>query len=128
MKPWARHSGVVHHVNTPALRKKRDMTEPIQNEEQESGVGLADEVREPRRFKVLLHNDDYTTMEFVVKVLMQIFRKTEAEAVQIMLSVHNKGVGVCGIYTAEVAELKVSLVRRLARQNGYPLKCSMEEV
>ncbi|MDQ7830827.1 MAG: ATP-dependent Clp protease adapter ClpS [Desulfovibrionaceae bacterium] len=104
------------------------MTEPIQNEEQESGVGLADEVREPRRFKVLLHNDDYTTMEFVVKVLMQIFRKTEAEAVQIMLSVHNKGVGVCGIYTAEVAELKVSLVRRLARQNGYPLKCSMEEV
>ncbi len=104
------------------------MTEPIQNEEQESGVGLADEVREPRRFKVLLHNDDYTTMEFVVKVLMRIFRKTEAEAVQIMLSVHNKGVGVCGVYTAEVAELKVSLVRRLARQNGYPLKCSMEEV
>jgi ATP-dependent Clp protease adaptor protein ClpS len=104
------------------------MSEPIQNGEQESGVGLAEEIREPKRFKVLLHNDDYTTMEFVVKVLMQVFRKTEAEAVQIMLNVHNKGIGVCGVYTAEVAELKVSLVRRLARQNGYPLKCSMEEV
>ncbi len=72
------------------------MSEPIHDEERESGVGLAEEVREPKRFKVLLHNDDYTTMEFVVKVLMQVFRKTEAEAVQIMLNVHNKGIGSAG--------------------------------
>ena len=99
-------------------------------EDEQSGVGLSveDEVREPRQFKVMLHNDDYTTMEFVVLVLVSVFRKNENEATQIMLNVHNNGVGVCGIYTAEVAELKVSLVHRLAREHGYPLKCSMEEV
>ena len=99
-------------------------------EDEQSGVGLSveDEVREPRQFKVMLHNDDYTTMEFVVLVLVSVFRKTENEATQIMLNVHQNGVGVCGVYTAEVAELKVSLVHRLAKENGYPLRCSMEEV
>ena len=99
-------------------------------EDEQSGVGLSveDEVREPRQFKVMLHNDDYTTMEFVVLVLVSVFRKNENEATQIMLNVHNNGVGVCGIYTAEVAELKVSLVPRLAKESGYPLRCSMEEV
>ena len=99
-------------------------------EDEQSGVGLSveDEVREPRQFKVMLHNDDYTTMEFVVLVLVSVFRKNENEATQIMLNVHNNGVGVCGIYTAEMAELKVSLVHRLAKENGYPLRCSMEEV
>ena len=99
-------------------------------EDEQSGVGLSveDEVREPRQFKVMLHNDDYTTMEFVVLVLVSVFRKNENEATQIMLNVHNTGVGVCGIYTAEVAELKVSLVHRLDKENGYPLRCSMEEV
>ena len=99
-------------------------------EDEQSGVGLSveDEVREPRQFKVMLHNDDYTTMEFVVLVLVSVFRKNENEATQIMLNVHNNGVGVRGIYTAEVAELKVSLVHRLAKENGYPLRCSMEEV
>ena len=99
-------------------------------EDEQSGVGLSveDEVREPRQFKVMLHNDDYTTMEFVVLVLVSVFRKNENEATQIMLNVHNTGVVVCGIYTAEVAELKVSLVHRLAKENGYPLRCSMEEV
>ncbi len=92
------------------------------------GVGVEEDVREPRQFKVLLHNDDYTTMEFVVHVLVNVFHKNENEATQIMLNVHNQGVGVCGTYTAEVAELKVSLVHRLAKENGYPLRCSMEEV
>ena len=92
------------------------------------GIDVADDVREPRQFKVLLHNDDYTTMEFVVKVLVVVFHKNENDATQIMLAVHNHGVGVCGEYTAEVAEMKVSMVHRLARENGYPLKCSMEEV
>lgn len=96
------------------------------------GIDLAprieDEVREPRQYKVLLHNDDYTTMEFVVHVLMVVFRKDQAEATHIMLMVHEKGIGVCGVFTAEVAETKVALVHKLARREGYPLRCTMEEV
>jgi ATP-dependent Clp protease adaptor protein ClpS len=87
-----------------------------------------DEVREPRKCKVLLHNDDYTTMEFVVEILREVFRKTEAEAMEIMLRVHHDGVGVCGIYTVEVAETKVAVVRQRAASEGFPLKCTMEEV
>ncbi|NDV23430.1 ATP-dependent Clp protease adapter ClpS [Desulfovibrio sp. JC022] len=94
----------------------------------ESDVLLEDELKEPRKFRVLLHNDDYTSMEFVVAVLMQIFRKTEEESTKIMLKVHNDGVGVCGVYTAEVAETRVEMVRQLAQQAGYPLKCTIEEV
>ena len=94
----------------------------------EPGVFVEDEVREPRKFKVLLHNDDYTTMEFVVRILKTVFGKDEGQAMGIMLKVHNEGVGVCGIFTAEVAETKVALVRQLAAREGFPLKCTMEEV
>ena len=87
-----------------------------------------DEIQEPRRFKVLLHNDDYTTMDFVIFVLKKVFNKTEGEAIQIMMNVHKNGYGICGIYTAEVAETKVVLVKNMARKEGFPLKCSMEEV
>ncbi len=97
-------------------------------EDFESDVLLEDELKEPRKFRVLLHNDDYTSMEFVVAVLMQVFRKTEEESTQIMLKVHNDGVGVCGVYTAEVAETRVEMVKQLAQQAGYPLKCTIEEV
>ena len=82
----------------------------------------------PPLFKVIMHNDDYTTMEFVVHVLMVVFRKPLEEATQIMLNVHRKGIGLCGIYTFEVAETKVETVTRLARENGHPLKCTMEKV
>jgi ATP-dependent Clp protease adaptor protein ClpS len=84
------------------------------------------EVKEPPLYKVLLLNDDYTTMEFVVKVLMYVFHKTSEEATRIMLSVHRVGVGVCGRYPFEVAETKVDTVESLARENGFPLKCVME--
>ncbi|MCK9240077.1 ATP-dependent Clp protease adapter ClpS [Desulfocurvus sp.] len=94
----------------------------------EPGVYLDDEVREPRKYKVLLHNDDYTTMEFVVQVLCEVFRKTAAEATEIMLRVHHDGIGVCGVYTVEVAETKVAVVRQRAAREGFPLKCTMEEV
>ncbi len=104
------------------------MSEPFFDDDLESTTDVRDEVREPKQYKVLLHNDDYTTMEFVVRILVEVFRKNEREATQIMLNVHNNGVGVCGIYTMEVAETKVSMVRDLAQSNGYPLKCSMEEV
>jgi ATP-dependent Clp protease adaptor protein ClpS len=84
-------------------------------------------LQKPHPYKILLHNDDYTTMEFVVGVLQYVFYKEHAEAVQIMLDVHKKGMGVAGIYPYEVAETKVAVVESLARQNEYPLKCTMEE-
>ncbi len=104
------------------------MSKPFTRENTEFETNIKEEVREPRRYKVLLHNDDYTTMEFVVFVLKVIFNKNEAEATHIMLTVHEKGVGVCGVYTTEIAETKVALVHKMARKEGYPLKCTMEEV
>lgn len=85
-----------------------------------------EKVMEPQRYKVLIHNDDYTSMDFVVEVLVRIFKKSETEATIIMLAVHNEGLGICGMYTHEVAETKVETVHRMAKQAGYPLKCSME--
>jgi ATP-dependent Clp protease adaptor protein ClpS len=85
------------------------------------------DVSEPSMYKVLLHNDDYTTMEFVVQVLMMVFHKPIETATQIMLNVHQRGIGVCGLYTYEVAETKVENVIRMARESGHPLKCTMEK-
>jgi ATP-dependent Clp protease adaptor protein ClpS len=84
------------------------------------------EVDEPPMYKVMLLNDDYTTMDFVVEVLVYVFKKPPEEATLIMLNVHRKGVGVCGTYPYEIAETKVNLVENLARENGFPLKCIME--
>jgi len=82
---------------------------------------------EPKQYMVLLLNDDYTSMDFVVEVLMNIFHKNYQEAEQIMLDVHQKDRGICGVYTYEVAETKVMQVGKLAREQGYPLKATMEE-
>lgn len=84
------------------------------------------DTKEPRYYKVILHNDDYTTMEFVVTILEQVFNKTNADATQIMLNVHHEGYGIAGVYTKEVGETKVSIVHELARKNDFPLKCSLE--
>jgi ATP-dependent Clp protease adaptor protein ClpS len=84
-------------------------------------------LQKPKLYKVLLHNDDYTTMEFVVYILVAIFHRSETEAVQIMLHVHRSGVGVAGVYTREVAETRVAQVEALAREHEYPLRCSIEE-
>ncbi len=89
---------------------------------------LDDEVREPRMYRVLLHNDDYTSMDFVIYVLVKIFRKNAEEAEQIMLAVHERGLGLCGMYTREIAEAKVMQVRSLARDAGFPLLCTYERV
>lgn len=94
--------------------------------EPDAQTGTRERTKEPDLYKVLLHNDDYTTMEFVVQVLMAVFHKTMAESTRIMLNVHQKGVGLCGVYTYEIAETKVDTVEKLARANGFPLKCSME--
>jgi ATP-dependent Clp protease adaptor protein ClpS len=84
------------------------------------------DTKEPSLFKVLLHNDDYTSMEFVVSILEKIFNKSTIEATRIMLNVHNEGIGVAGIYTREICETKIAVVHELARKNNFPLRCSME--
>jgi ATP-dependent Clp protease adaptor protein ClpS len=84
-------------------------------------------VEKPPLFKVLLHNDDYTTMEFVVKVLKAIFHKNEDDAMRIMLAVHHAGIGVAGVYTYEIAEAKVGRVTEMARADGFPLLCTLEQ-
>lgn len=81
----------------------------------------------PKLYKVILLNDDYTTMDFVVSVLETIFKKTPAEAVQIMLNVHRLGRGLCGVYPKQIAEVKLELVQEKAKEAGYPLRCVMEE-
>lgn len=83
--------------------------------------------KKPSMYKVLLLNDDYTPMEFVVHVLERIFRKSQEEATQIMLHVHHKGVGICGVYTFEVAETKVVQVIDYARKHQHPLQCTLEK-
>jgi len=80
--------------------------------------------KEPDMYKVVLHNDDYTTMEFVIEVLITVFNKSIQVANEIMLNVHKKGIGVCGLYTFEIAETKVNIVRDMALQNEFPLKCT----
>ena len=94
-----------------------------QEHELESELSLM----EPRQYKVLLLNDDYTSMDFVVEILMNIFHKSYREAEAIMLEIHRKEKGLCGVYTYEIAETKVMQVRKLAREQGYPLKATMEE-
>jgi ATP-dependent Clp protease adaptor protein ClpS len=83
-------------------------------------------LKKPKLYKVLLHNDNYTTREFVVAVLKEVFHKSETDAVQIMLHVHYNGMGVAGVYTFEVAETKIRIVEAAARENGFPLRLSME--
>ncbi len=83
-------------------------------------------VKQPQRYKVLVHNDNYTTMEFVVMVLEVVFHRQDADAVRIMLHVHKEGVGVAGVYSYEEAEARIAKVVRLARDHEFPLRCSME--
>jgi len=97
---------------------------------EDSAVAESDsqeKTKEPPLFKVLLHNDDYTTMEFVVSVLESIFNMPEGQAIQVMLNVHTQGVGVAGVYTYEIAETKVNKTIELARENEFPLLCTMEK-
>ncbi len=88
--------------------------------------GVQRKTRKPRRFKVLLHNDDYTTMDFVIEVLIRHFRKAPAEATKIMLQVHHQGIGVAGVYPKETAETKIAEVTDEARAQGMPLLLTAE--
>ena len=99
------------------------------DEGQEQNLGEAEEqtkVREPSMYSVYLINDDFTTQEFVIQVLMQFFYKSEQESEQIMLKVHKEGKGQAGTFTKDVAETKVYLVQQAAKENKFPLKCTME--
>jgi len=98
-----------------------------QSTEGETLVQEDEEVKEPEEYRVILLNDDYTTMEFVVAVIITIFHKGLAEATTIMMDVHKKGRGIVGIYAFDIATTKVEQVHRLAQDNGYPLKCVMEK-
>lgn len=96
------------------------------------GDGLAvqearPKLQQPPQYKVLLLNDDYTPMEFVVHILEGFFNLSREKATQIMLNVHTRGMGVCGVYTRDIAETKVELVNAYSRENQHPLKCVMEE-
>ena len=97
--------------------------------EQEHGVAVAEskpEVKQPKMYKVLLLNDDYTPMDFVIQVLRQFFHKTMEQATKVMLKVHYDGQGTAGIYTAEIAETKMSQVNNYSRAHDHPLMCTME--
>lgn len=82
--------------------------------------------KRPPLFKVIMHNDDYTPMDFVVEVLKVIFRMPHEDALNVMLQIHNKGAGLCGVFTRDVAETKVELVMARAREQEYPLQCTLE--
>ena len=87
---------------------------------------VKERVKRPRRHKVLLHNDDFTPMEFVVEILESVFNRSGAEATRIMLTVHRSGLGIAGVYTREIAEAKAIKTVRFARESGYPLLCTTE--
>jgi len=93
----------------------------------EGDVRSDGELQEPKQYRVILHNDDYTTMDFVVEILVTVFHKPAAEATKIMLDVHKRGKGICGVYTYDIAATKVAQVRQTAKMRGFPLKCSLEE-
>lgn len=121
------------HVTHP-LMPAPHMTDPGKVDDGgvgDIGTGLAVRTRQktkkPSMYKVLMLNDDYTPMEFVVYVLERFFNKNKEEATQIMLHVHRRGVGVCGVYTYEVAETKVTQVMDFARQHQHPLQCTLEK-
>lgn len=108
-------------------------TAAAHDDEDDTGnaLGVATRTRtrtkKPTPYRVLMHNDDYTPMEFVVLVLQRFFRMTMDEATQVMLHVHQRGVGVCGVFSYEVAETKVEQVMDFARQNQHPLQCTLEK-
>jgi ATP-dependent Clp protease adaptor protein ClpS len=106
------------------MAKEREPSDALQSD---AGVKQKPRLQEPRLYRVILHNDNYTTMDFVVKVIVTVFHKPAAEATKIMLDVHRSGRGVVGVYTYDIAATKVSQVHAMARQSEFPLRASCEE-
>lgn len=112
------------------IKKKKKQLEVVSSDDRnEIGIAIKPLVKtkKPSMYKVLMLNDDYTPMEFVVEVLQSFFSMSQEKAMQIMLHVHQRGVGICGVYTFEVAEMKVSQVIDLARDHQHPLQCTIEK-
>ena len=107
------------------------MADKDHNSGNEPGTGVVvrprTKTKKPSMYKVLMLNDDYTPMEFVVEVLERFFGKSIEEATRIMWHIHRRGVGICGVYTYEIAETKVNLVMDFAQENGHPLQCTLEK-
>lgn len=103
------------------------MAKPTAGNQTRPDVRSRSRTKQPPMFTVLMHNDDYTTMEFVVESLIAVFHKSPTEANRIMLHIHFKGAGVCGIYPYEIAETKIVKVHDMARKEGFPLRCSLEQ-
>lgn len=117
---------VVHAEDADPLK----MSRKVENHD-EGGTGLVVEsakpkLKKPPMYKVVMLNDDYTPMEFVIMILEKLFRLDHEKAIQVMLNVHQKGKGICGVYPHEIAQIKVAQVLELARQNEHPLQCTME--
>lgn len=102
------------------------MTQPTGTPHEDVKERTRHKTTTPRMYRVFLLNDDYTTMEFVVEVLREVFRKSPLEATRIMLLVHRQGRGMAGVYPREIAETKITGVHQRAQDHGYPLKCTME--
>ncbi len=118
-------------INGNKTLKMSDKNDHIDDDGFDNGTGTLTETRaktkKPSLYKVLLLNDDFTPMDFVVHILQGVFRLTTEDATAVMLNVHQKGVGICGVFTYEVAETKVTLVMDQARKNKHPLQCTMEK-
>jgi ATP-dependent Clp protease adaptor protein ClpS len=127
----AQYYSRVPEGNTRACETMSDHRDDDRRNDDGNQTGVVIKTRpktkKPSMYKVLMLNDDYTPMEFVVHVLERFFGKNREEATQIMLHVHTRGVGICGLYTYEVAETKVTQVMDLARQNQHPLQCTIEK-
>ena len=101
--------------------------DPSKDRHREVATKERSKAARPPRFKVILYNDDYTPMEFVVQVLEKVFGKGPSAATQIMLQIHRGGLGVAGVYVLEIAETKSTIVQRMAEERGYPLRCGVEK-
>ena len=104
--------------------------DPYDDEGKASEISIVSDVKvqEPSLYRVLMHNDDYTPMDFVIDVLQSVFHHKETNAKKIMLEVHNNGIAVCGVYSYDIAETKVNVVANLATSQEFPLRCSLERV
>ena len=129
---FSRHRQSQYHEGEHRLQLGSDMSDnDKRNGEEGPGTGVIvkskPKTKKPAMYKVLMLNDDYTPMEFVVHILERFFSKNRQEATRIMLHVHRRGVGICGVYTYEVAETKVTQVMDFARQHQHPLQCTLEK-
>ena len=120
---------IVEYIILPQVQMARETDDNDVGNDSDAGIAVRTrpKTKKPAMYQVIMLNDDYTPMEFVILVLERFFSKSSEEATQIMMHVHQKGVGVCGVFTFEVAEMKVQQVMDLARQHQHPLQCTLEK-